>query len=79
MSGDNGDGCSYSRALRTVLLLTVVAALQVGCVTPKRASLVVPARCIKAESFTRPCTTLPDGRLLCDGVVARATCVRVSN
>jgi len=79
MSSDNVSSYSYLRTLQRILLFLAIAVLLTGCIAPKRASLVVPARCMKAESFTRPCTTRPDGKLLCDGVVATATCVRVSN
>jgi len=58
----------------------MIGVLFVGCVTPKRATLVVPARCMKmrAESFTRPCVQRQDGKLQCDGVVVTATCTEVS-
>ena len=51
--------------------------LTTGCVVPKRASLVIPQRCIhvNAESFTRPCARRNDGKLVCDGVVVSAMCV----
>jgi hypothetical protein len=80
MSGDNGDGCSYLRRLWRVFPVLVIALLLGGCITPKRTNLIVPARCMKvdSQSFTRPCTQRADGKLLCDGVVVTATCVRVS-
>jgi hypothetical protein len=48
-----------------------------GCVAPKRASFVIPRRCIgiSAQSFTRPCSQRLDGKLVCDGVVITAKCV----
>ena len=50
-----------------------------GCVTPKRTNLVIPRRCLKVDeqSFTRPCQERVDGKLVCDGVVVTATCLKV--
>jgi hypothetical protein len=61
--------------LSRALLLCSLAS---SCVAPKRAHLIVPQHCIRlnAESFTRPCTTRPDGKLLCDGVVVTANCMQ---
>ncbi|MGC2194917.1 MAG: hypothetical protein WA628_09580 [Terriglobales bacterium] len=60
-------------------LALLFSTLVTGCVAPKRASLVVPRRCIhlNAESFTRPCEQRSDGKLLCDGVVVTAVCSEV--
>jgi hypothetical protein len=65
--------------LRFARLGSIVLILTTGCVAPKRASLVIPQRCIhvNAESFTRPCARRNDGKLVCDGVVVSALCVQV--
>ena len=64
------------RFARLGLVLLILAT---GCVAPKRASLVIPQRCLRvnAESFTRPCARRSDGKLVCDGVVVSAMCVEV--
>jgi hypothetical protein len=64
---------SFARVGSLLLILTT------GCVTPKRASLVIPQRCIhvNAESFTRPCARRSDGKLVGDGVVVSAMYVEV--
>lgn len=64
---------NFARVGSLLLILTT------GCVGPKRASLVIPQRCIhvNAESFTRPCARRSDGKLVCDGVVVSAMCVEV--
>ena len=58
---------------------SILLILTTGWVAPKRASLVIPQRCIhvNAESFTRPCARRSDGKLVCDGVVVSAMCVEV--
>jgi hypothetical protein len=63
------------RLVRVLMFCT----LATGCVAPRRASLVVPRRCIQvnAESFTRPCMPRTDGKLLCDGVVVSAMCAEL--
>ena len=65
--------------LRFVGVGWIFLILTTGCVTPKRASLVIPQRCVHvdAESFTRPCARRNDGKLVCDGVVVSAMCVEV--
>jgi hypothetical protein len=63
-----------------VVVLTIVFCYFItGCAMPKRAHLIVPSRCMKltATSFTRPCTQRPDGKLVCDGVVVQASCIKV--
>ena len=71
-----------SPAQPSVALVAVLSlCLATGCVAPKRAaSFVVPKRCIKvdAQSFTRPCKQLADGKIVCDGVVVTATCVQAA-
>lgn len=72
---------SRVRELRgEVLVLAIVfCSLWSGCAMPKRVHLVVPSSCMKlnATSFTRPCTQRPDGKLICDGVVVQASCMKV--
>ena len=76
-------GPDRSSALRsvTVLLLLAGLSLAAGCVAPKRASFVVPKRCIKvdSQSFTRPCRQQVDGKIMCDGVIVTATCVEAAH
>ncbi len=69
-----------SRKTRLALIL-IVCTLATGCVAPKRASFVVPRRCMKinVQSFTRPCVQRADGKLVCDGVVVTATCLEASH
>jgi hypothetical protein len=69
-----------SRKTRLALIL-VGCTLATACVAPKRASFVVPRRCMKinVQSFTRPCVQRADGKLVCDGVVVTATCLEASH
>jgi hypothetical protein len=62
-------------------LVITLCGLTTGCVAPKRATFVVPRRCLKVdvESFTRPCVQRADGKIVCDGVVLTATCVQGSH
>lgn len=71
-----------NKKYRKLVLVAASGLLAVGCVTPKRsAGFVVPAQCmrISADSFTRPCAQRADGKLICDGVLVTATCVRTSS
>lgn len=70
----------FQRGQRMPALIAAVSILMAGCMTPRRATLIVRSRCmtVNAQSFTRPCVRRPDGKLLCDGVVVTATCVEVS-
>ena len=82
-------GPNYKRALLrrpassrkiSLPLILIVCTLATGCVAPKRASFVVPRRCmINVQSFTRPCVQRADGKLVCDGVVVTATCLEASH
>lgn len=80
----NGERCrqpaSRQRSDRSLAFAVVFCVLLAGCVTPKRAGMVVPSRCLKltAASFTQPCAQRSDGKLICDRVVVTATCVEVS-
>jgi len=82
-------GPNYKRALLrrpassrkiSLALILIVCTLATGCVAPKRASFVVPRRCMKinVQSFTRPCVQRADGKLVCDGVVVTATCLEAA-
>ena len=68
---------SASSRKTTTALILIVCTLATGCIVPKRASFVVPRRCMKinVQSFTRPCVQRADGKLVCDGVVVTATCL----
>jgi len=68
-----------SSGYRRLLLVAVILIMATGCVTPKRTNLVIPRRCLKVDeqSFTRPCQERVDGKLVCDGVVVTATCLKV--
>jgi len=70
---------AHQRCGKVVVFAIVFCFLFVGCAMPKRAHLIVPSRCMKltATSFTRPCTQRPDGKLVCDGVVVQASCMKV--
>ena len=74
-------GPDRSHVLRNVSVVLLLAGLSfaTGCVAPKRASFVVPKRCIKvdSQSFTRPCRQQEDGKIMCDGVIVTATCIEV--
>jgi len=63
--------------LATWLVALLFSGFVPGCVAPKRASFVVPRRCIKvdAQSFTRPCQQRADGKIVCDGVIVTADCI----
>jgi hypothetical protein len=63
------------RKIRAAGLAVLLFAAE-GCVHPPRFTLIVPGRCarITVQSFTRPCTQMKDGKMLCDGVVVNATC-----
>jgi hypothetical protein len=64
-----------TQSLRLAICL-LICYWTAGCVAPKRASFVIPKRCIgiSAQSFTRPCSQRLDGKLVCDGVVITAKC-----
>ena len=61
--------------LAALLLLLFPAG---GCLHPAHSRFFVPSRCLKVtvESFTRPCTQLADGKLLCNAVVVSASCIQ---
>jgi hypothetical protein len=65
----------------SLALIVIACTVATGCVAPKRASFVVPRRCMKinVQSFTRPCAQRADGKLVCDGVVLTATCIEASH
>jgi hypothetical protein len=59
-------------------LLLFACLLLVGCGT-RAARVTIPANCMKVRitDFTKPCPTLPDGDLMCDGVRVHLNCVAV--
>jgi len=47
-----------------------------GCAhTRKLAGLYVPSRCIQKVSWTRPCSTVSEHLVKCDGVMVTTSCV----
>lgn len=57
-------------------VLIVLALLCVGCARGKKlAGLYVPARCIQKVSWTRPCDTISEHLVKCDGVLLTTSCV----
>jgi hypothetical protein len=59
-----------------ILLLAVLVSLT-GCVSARKAGMIIPARCVRVnvQSFTQPCSQRPDGKFVCDRVVISASCV----
>ena len=60
------------------LLLVIVCA---GCAHPGKiaAKLYVPTRCIRKVAWTRPCASISEHMLKCDGVMVTTSCVSVHN
>jgi hypothetical protein len=56
-------------------LLAVLISLT-GCLHVRQ-GFVIPAHCVRVsvQSFTQPCTGLPDGKFVCNGVVITASCM----
>ena len=59
----------------------ILALFLTGCAPKHPARLVIPRECavVTIASFTKPCEELKDGKILCDGVIIKATCTRVKN
>jgi hypothetical protein len=59
-----------------IILLAALFSLT-GCLHVRRSDFVIPAHCVRVsvQSFTQPCTGLPDGKFVCNGVVITASCV----
>ena len=56
--------------------LFILAWLCTGCAhTTRLSGLYVPARCIEKVSWTRPCATVSQHLVKCDGVMVQASCV----
>jgi hypothetical protein len=58
----------------SLLLLGMACA---GCARPGRVAVnfYVPTRCIQKVSWTRPCATLSEHVIKCDGVMVTTRCV----
>ena len=56
--------------------LAALSLILTGCMHVRPSTLVIPARCVRVnvQSFTQPCTALPDGKFVCNGVVISANC-----
>jgi hypothetical protein len=56
-------------------LLAVLISLT-GCLHVRHPGFVIPARCVRVsvQSFTQPCSGLPDGRFVRNGVLIAASC-----
>lgn len=58
------------------LILIVLVVLGAGCARSKKlAGLYVPARCIQKVSWTKPCDTVSEHLVKCDGVLLTTSCV----
>ena len=67
------------KAIRPLLLLSLLL-LCAGCAhTSKLAKLYVPIRCIQKVSWTRPCATISENLVKCDGVMVTTSCVSHRN
>jgi hypothetical protein len=57
-------------------LLAVLISLT-GCPHVRRAGFLIPAHCVRVsvQNFTQPCSGLPDGKFVCNGVVITASCM----
>jgi len=66
-----------SVAVMSKIVLLAILSFSTGCLSPRRADFVIPARCVRVnvQSFTQPCTQRLDGKFVCDGVVITASCV----
>ncbi|HKW25485.1 MAG TPA: hypothetical protein VJN48_06855 [Terriglobales bacterium] len=58
-----------------VLLLLALACAGCAHTSKIAARLYVPIRCIEKVSWTRPCATISDHLVKCDGVMVTTSCV----
>ncbi|HEU5336965.1 MAG TPA: hypothetical protein VFU27_13430 [Terriglobales bacterium] len=57
-------------------LVIFLAIMCAGCTRGRKlAGLYVPARCIQKVSWTKPCDTLSEHVVKCDGVLLTTSCV----
>ncbi len=56
-------------------VLIVLALLCAGCARKKLAALYVPAHCIQKVSWTKPCDSISEHLVKCDGVLLTTSCV----
>jgi hypothetical protein len=63
------------KAIRQLVLVSLMLACA-GCVhTSKLAGLYVPSRCIQKVSWSKPCATVSEHLVKCDGVMVTTSCV----
>lgn len=63
------------KAIRQLALIFLVLVCA-GCAhTRKLAGLYVPSRCIQKVSWTRPCDSISEHLVKCDGVMVTTSCV----
>ena len=63
------------KAIRQLALVSLIWACA-GCAhTRKLAGLYVPSRCIQKVSWTKPCDSVSDHLVKCDGVMVTTSCV----
>jgi len=63
------------KAIRRLVLMSLIL-ICAGCAhTRKLAGLYVPSRCIQKVSWTRPCDTISEHLVKCDGVMVTTSCI----
>jgi hypothetical protein len=63
------------KAIRQLVLVSLMLACA-GCAhTRKLAGLYVPSRCIQKVSWSKPCATVSEHLVKCDGVMVTTSCV----
>lgn len=60
---------------QVVLLLLALACAGCAHTSKVAARLYVPIRCIEKVSWTRPCATISEHLVKCDGVMVTTSCV----
>lgn len=72
-------------SVRVFIGLLILTTFSIGCSVHKTGSahraakyLIIPKRCvgIDVQSFTQPCVEQGDGKIICNGVVIRANCIK---
>lgn len=61
------------------LLVLVACLVLCGCAAKHALGTPIPAHCmtVQIKDFTKPCQTLKDGDLMCNGVRVHVECVAV--
>jgi len=63
------------KAIRQLILVSLLLACA-GCThSRKLAGLYVPSRCIQKVSWSKPCDTVSEHLVKCDGVMITTSCV----